>query len=67
MAHAEVQDIKDKGIWFLNSGCSNQMTGNKNWFVELDENSIVLLDWESTQECLQWEKEVSGLKWIESF
>ncbi|KAI5418699.1 hypothetical protein KIW84_043070 [Lathyrus oleraceus] len=38
MAHVEVQDIKDRGIWFLDSGCSNHMTGNKKWFVELDEN-----------------------------
>lgn len=38
MVHAEVQDIKDNGIWFLDSGCSNHMTGNKKWFVELDEN-----------------------------
>lgn len=38
MTHAEVQDIKDKGIWFLDYGFSNHMTENKKWFVELDEN-----------------------------
>lgn len=38
MAHAEFQDIKNKGIWFFDSGCSNHMTKNKKWFVELDEN-----------------------------
>jgi hypothetical protein len=51
MAHAEVQDIKDKGIYGY-SGWSNHMTGNKKWFVELDEISTVWLDWETTQECL---------------
>ena len=38
IAHAKVQDVKDKGVWFLDSGCSNNMTRNKKWFVELDEN-----------------------------
>jgi hypothetical protein len=51
MTHAEVQDIKDKGIYGY-SGWSNHMTGNKKWFVELDEISTVWLDWETTQECL---------------
>lgn len=39
MTHAEIQDIKYKGIWFLDSGWSNHMTENKRWFVELDESS----------------------------
>lgn len=39
MAHAEVQDIKDIWIWFLDSGFSNDMERNKKWFVKLDENS----------------------------
>ncbi|XP_050908450.1 uncharacterized protein LOC127122086 [Lathyrus oleraceus] len=39
MFHVEVQDIKHKGTWFLDFGCSNHMKGNKKWFVELDETS----------------------------
>lgn len=25
-------------MWYLVSGCSNQMTGNKDWFTKLDES-----------------------------
>jgi len=38
MAHAKVQRTENHGMWFLDSGCSNHMTGNKNWFIELDES-----------------------------
>jgi len=38
MAHAEVQRIEDNRIWFLDSGCSNHMTGNKSWFIVLHES-----------------------------
>lgn len=38
MAHTEVSKDEGKGIWFLDSGCSNHMTGDKTWFIELDEN-----------------------------
>ena len=30
--------VEKEGIWFLDSGCSNHMTGDKTWFVELDES-----------------------------
>ena len=26
-----------KGLWFLDSTCSNHMTGTKKWFIHLDE------------------------------
>ncbi|KAI5384172.1 hypothetical protein KIW84_071251 [Lathyrus oleraceus] len=38
MAHTEVSKAEGKGIWFLDSGCSNHMTGDKTWFVEFDES-----------------------------
>ncbi|CAM8906648.1 unnamed protein product [Rhodiola kirilowii] len=38
MAQSELKDPKEKGISFLDSGCSNHMTGDKRWFVELDES-----------------------------
>jgi len=37
MAHVDVSNLKESGIWFLDSGCSNHMTGGKSWFVDLDE------------------------------
>ncbi|CAA7019223.1 unnamed protein product [Microthlaspi erraticum] len=37
MAHTDISKAEGKGIWFLDSGCSNHMTGEKSWFIELDE------------------------------
>jgi len=37
MAHTEASKAEGKGIWFLDSGCSNHITGDKTWFIELDE------------------------------
>ena len=37
MAHDECDDEKSAEIWFLDSGCSNHMTGNKQWFTDIDE------------------------------
>lgn len=25
-------------MWYLDSGCNNHMTGNKNWFTKLDKS-----------------------------
>lgn len=38
IVHAEISSAEGRGIWFLDSGCSNHMTGEKSWFIELDEN-----------------------------
>ena len=35
MAH--VDETKGEEVWFLDSGCSNHMTRNKEWFSELNE------------------------------
>jgi len=37
MAYTEASKAEGKGIWFLDSECSNHMTGDKTWFIELDE------------------------------
>ncbi|GJW60541.1 retrovirus-related pol polyprotein from transposon TNT 1-94 [Tanacetum coccineum] len=37
MSQEELQQTKKEDVWFLDSGCSNHMTGNKEWFVELEE------------------------------
>ncbi|CAL9237510.1 unnamed protein product [Arabidopsis halleri] len=38
MAHVELKGSKMEDLWFLDSGCSNHMTGAKKWFSELDES-----------------------------
>jgi len=37
MAHVDVKQQKEDE-WFLDSGCSNHMSGNREWFSKLDEN-----------------------------
>lgn len=37
MSYVELNISKDKTAWFFDSGCSNHMTGYKQWFTELDE------------------------------
>lgn len=37
MSYVEANNSKEEAVWFLDSGCSNHMTGNKQWFVKLDE------------------------------
>lgn len=32
MAHAKMDDCVKEGMWFLDFGCSNHVTGNKKWF-----------------------------------
>ena len=38
MSYVELEQDKIEEVWFLDSGCSNHMTGNKEWFSELDES-----------------------------
>jgi len=37
MAHVDVTQQKEDE-WFLDSGCSNHMSGSREWFSKLDEN-----------------------------
>lgn len=37
MANVDLHQAKREEVWFLDSGCSNHMTGNKMWFSSLDE------------------------------
>ena len=37
MAQTDLVNPKET-MWFLDSGCSNHMTGDKHWFIQLDES-----------------------------
>ncbi|XP_022883658.1 uncharacterized protein LOC111400477 [Olea europaea var. sylvestris] len=38
MAFVEENKSSREGVWFLDSGCSNHMTRNKQWFTEFDKD-----------------------------
>ena len=38
MSYVEMNEAKRENVWFLDSGCSNHMYGDKNSFYELNEN-----------------------------
>lgn len=38
MAIEEEKGVPKEKVWFLDSGCSNHMCGNKEWFFKLDED-----------------------------
>lgn len=38
MVHISQFKGEDEQVWFLDFGCSNHMSGNKNWFIDLDNN-----------------------------
>ncbi|XP_074585493.1 uncharacterized protein LOC141841246 [Curcuma longa] len=42
MVHSNSNEVQND-IWFLDSGCSNHMTGNKSLFKELDESQKMLV------------------------
>lgn len=37
MSHMDLHQTRQEEVWFLDSGCSNHMTGNKGWFSNLEE------------------------------
>ncbi|KAL5760920.1 hypothetical protein ACOSQ2_019758 [Xanthoceras sorbifolium] len=46
MAQADFHKSKKGTMWFLDSGCNNHMTGDRQWFLYLDESfrQVVKLD-----------------------
>ena len=38
MSYVELHQTKREEVWFFDSGCSNHMTGNKEWFSDLEED-----------------------------
>ena len=37
MSYVDLNQSRRENVWFLNSGCSNHMCKNKEWFSNLDE------------------------------
>jgi hypothetical protein len=37
MSYVELNQSRREDVWFLDSGCSNHMCANKEWFSDLDE------------------------------
>jgi hypothetical protein len=37
MSYVEHNNSTKEEVWFLDSGCSSHMSGNKLWFTQLDE------------------------------
>jgi hypothetical protein len=37
MAYVQEKKTSKEEVWFLASGCSNHMSGNKDWFIKMDE------------------------------
>lgn len=37
VAYEELHHTTHEDVWFLDSGCSNHMTGSKEWFIDLEE------------------------------
>jgi len=37
MAYVKEKNAKREDVWFLDSGCSNHISGNKDWFMDMDE------------------------------
>ena len=40
MVYVELHNSKREEVWFLDSGYNNHMSGNKQWFLDLDETFI---------------------------
>jgi hypothetical protein len=38
MSYVEMNEAKGEDVWFLDSGCSNHMCGDKNFLCDLNEN-----------------------------
>jgi hypothetical protein len=38
MSYVELKHAKKEEVWFLDSGCSNHMSGFKEWFINLDDS-----------------------------
>jgi len=61
MAHVTLQQAETKHIWFLDSGCSNHMCGQRDIFSHFDSNFRESVRWEMTQVLLS--KEKAGFEW----
>ncbi|XP_023513203.1 uncharacterized protein LOC111777714 [Cucurbita pepo subsp. pepo] len=66
MSYVELNQSRKEDVWFLDSGCSNHMCANKEWFSDFDEEFQQSVKLGNNFKMTVWEKVTSDCKLLES-